>query len=118
MTKFERDRRVKIAMMWTSGDSFDAICAAVGMVPEDVAAIIWLRSIRDPAFIDRQGRNMAEVMRDERPAKEQRRRVSMPYLDAERVARLLPNITTPRLRARMESSLPAIRSADTFGGAA
>lgn len=118
MTKLDRERREKIALLWTAGHSFDAICDVVGMVAEDVAAIIYLRSLRDPAFIDRQGRTMADVMRDERLEKEQRRRAAKFHVSAERIAEMLPNVTTPRLRARLlESSPGAIRCQGNSGGA-
>jgi len=119
MTKLDRDRCNRIALMWTAGHSFDAICDVVGLLPEDVAAIIWLRSIRDPAFIDRQSRTMGDVIRDERLAKEQRRRASKLHVSAERLADLFPNITTPGLRARLQSSLAVSHPRqDHLGGAA
>ncbi len=41
-----------------------------------------------------------------------------PRLPPRQLAKLLPDVTTPGLRARLESSLSATRSANTFDGAA
>lgn len=115
MSQFEQVRKRTIVALWRAGWAFDDIREYVGLGPDDVARVLFRVLCRRPAGpIDPHGRTMADVI-----AEEKRQAVRPAWTLAvppERVEALLPAVTTPRLRARLISSLTS--RGVTLGGAA
>lgn len=112
MPDFERDRVKAIRKMWREGKPFDEIAEYVGLPELDVAIIIRDRNRRLP-FVNH--RTWAEVIRDER-AREVRWRLVVEKEEkglcksADVIRELLPHVTTPGLRSRLETFLSGAAS--------